>query len=255
MSGALHVLEHHALVYRRTWKGSMFVSFASPVLFLAAMGVGLGSLISSGPARTIGGVSYLGFLAPALLAATAMQTAFVETTYPIMARLQWLRTYDGMLATPLSVQDLVAGEIGWLLIRLASGAAAFFLVMLVFGAVHSLSALLIIPVALLTGLAFGGPIMAFTATQTKDQHFPTIQRFIITPLFLLGGVFFPIQQLPVLVQGLAWLTPLAHSVVLARGLAMGSLPASAPIDIIVLLAYATAGMVAATIAFPRRLLR
>src|SRR2546430_14806354 len=104
----------------------MFVSFASPILFLAAIGVGLGSLIARGPVHTVGGVSYLTFLAPGLLAATGMQTAFVETTYPVMAKIQWLRTYDGMLATPLTVMDVLRGDIGWLRGRLGPTAVAVF---------------------------------------------------------------------------------------------------------------------------------
>src|SRR5438046_3888505 len=137
MTDALLVVEHHLMVYRRTWKGGMFVSFASPILFLAAIGIGLGSLIARGPVHTVGGVSYLTFLAPGLLAATAMQTAFVETTYPVMAKIQWLRTYDGMLATPLTVRDVLGGEIGWLVIRLATTAFACFLALVPFGTVHS----------------------------------------------------------------------------------------------------------------------
>src|SRR2546428_6859773 len=124
MNGALRVVEHHLTVYRRTWKGSVFMSFISPILFLAAMGLGLGSLISRGPVRTVDGVSYLVFLAPGLLAASAMQSAYVETTYPIMARLQWERTYEGMLATPIAVLDVLAGEFGWLAFRLALGVTA-----------------------------------------------------------------------------------------------------------------------------------
>ena len=100
----------------------------------------------------------------------------------------------------------MAGEFGWLALRLALGSCAFFLVMLLFGTVHSGLALLAIVVAVLTGLAFATPILAFTATQRKDTSFPFIGRFLITPLFLLGGVFFPIHQLPQLVQGIAWLT-------------------------------------------------
>src|SRR2546429_3094027 len=118
MRGALLVLEHNLILYRRTWKGSIFVSFVSPLLFLAAMGFGLGSLISRGPVRTVEGVSYLAFLAPGLLAATTMQTAYVEATYPIIAKIQWLRTYDGMLATPLTIGNVVAGAISWLAFRL-----------------------------------------------------------------------------------------------------------------------------------------
>src|SRR5438093_12435923 len=107
MTGALRFLEHHAVLYRRTWKGTIFVSFVSPLLFLAAMGLGLGSLISSGPVRTVAGVSYLAFLAPGLLAATTMQTAYVQTPYPLLANIQLLRTYERMQATPLTLGNVV----------------------------------------------------------------------------------------------------------------------------------------------------
>src|ERR1700737_250050 len=253
MTGALRVLEHHLAVYRRTWKGSVFMSFVSPVLFLAAMGLGLGSLISRGPVRTVDGVSYLVFIAPGLLAASAMQSAYVETTYPIMARIQWERTYEGMLATPIAVLDVLAGEFGWLAFRLALGSCAFFLVMLLFGTIHSMLALLAIVAAVLTGLAFAAPILAWTATRRTDSSFALIGRFLITPLFLLGGVFFPIHQLPQLVQGIAWLTPLAHGVTLARSLSVGVLPSSAGIHLAVLLLYTSAGIVAARITLQRRL--
>jgi len=253
MTGALRVLQHNLSVYRRTWKGSVFMSFISPILFLAAMGLGLGSLISRGPVHTVDGLSYLVFLAPGLLVATAMQSGYVETTYPIMARMQWLRTYDGMLATPIRVLDVLAGEFGWLAVRLALSSGAFFLVMLLFGTVHSVLGLLAIVVAVLTGLAFGAPIFAFTATQRTDTSFALIGRLLITPLFLLGGVFFPIHQLPQLVQGFAWLTPLAHGVALARDLAVGATSPSAGIHLAVLLAYAAIGIVAARITLQRRL--
>ena len=253
MTGALRVLEHNLIVYRRTWKGSVFMSFVSPILFLAAMGLGLGGFISRGPVRTVDGLSYLVFLAPGLLVATAMQSGYVETTYPIMARIQWERTYEGMLATPLRVFDVLAGEFGWLAFRLALGSIAFFLVMLVFGTIHSGLGVLAIAVSVLTGLAFAAPILAWTATRRTDQSFALIGRFLITPLFLLGGVFFPIHQLPQLVQGIAWLTPLAHGVALARDLAVGVLPSSAGIHLVVLLVYTAAGIFAARITLQRRL--
>jgi len=253
MRGALLVLEHNLIVYRRTWKGSIFMSFVSPILFLAAMGFGLGSLISRGPVRSVDGLSYLVFLAPGLLVATAMQSGYVETTYPIMARIQWERTYEGMLATPLRVLDVLAGEFGWLALRLGLGSVAFFLVMLAFGTVHSWLAVLAILVAVLTGLAFAAPILAWTATRRTDSSFALIGRFLVTPLFLLGGVFFPIHQLPQLVQGIAWLTPLAHGVALARGLSIGVLPPAAGIHLVVLLLYAAVGIVAARITLQRRM--
>src|SRR6202165_6088825 len=253
MTGALRVLEHNLIVYRRTWKGSVFMSFVSPVLFLAALGFGLGSLISRGPVRTVDVLSYLALLAPGLLVATAMQSGYVETTFPIMARIQWERSYEGMLATPLRVLDVLAGEFGWLALRLGLGSVAFFLVMLIFGTVHSGLGVLAIIVSVLTGLAFAAPILAWTATQRTTTSFALIGRLLITPLFLLGGVFFPIHQLPQLVQGLAWLTPLAHGVALARGLSVGAASPSAGIHLAVLLAYATIGVVAARITLPRRL--
>jgi lipooligosaccharide transport system permease protein len=255
MTGALRVFEHHLTVYRRTWKGSVFMSFVSPVLFLAAMGLGLGSLISRGPVRSVDGVSYLVFIAPALLAASAMQSAYVETTYPIMARIQWQRTYEGMLATPIAVLDVLAGEFGWLAFRLALGSSAFFLVMLLFGTIHSGLAVLAIVVAVLTGLAFAAPILAWTATRRTDQSFALIGRFLITPLFLLGGVFFPLHQLPQLLQGIAWLTPLAHGVALSRGLSLGVLAPSAAVHLVVLLLYTAIGMAAARVTLQRRLVQ
>src|SRR2546421_2458547 len=243
MTGLLRFLEHHAVLYRRTWKGSMFVSFISPLLFLGAMGFGLGSLISRGPVRTVDGVTYLAFLAPGLLAAATMQTAFVEATYPILAKIQWLRTYDGMLATPLTIGNVVAGELTWMGFRLALAAIAFFVVMILFGLIHTVLAPLAVIVAIVNGLAFGAPILAFTATQHTDSAFSVIGRFIITPLFLLGGAFFPIHQLPQFLQGIAWLTPLAHGVALARGLTIGRITSSAGMDVVVLLGYATVGII------------
>jgi len=255
MSGALRVLEHHLTVYRRTWKGSVFMSFVSPVLFLAAMGLGLGGLISRGPVRSVDGVSYLVFLAPGLLAASAMQSAYVETTYPIMARIQWERTYEGMLATPIAVRDVLVGEFGWLTFRLALGSSAFFIVMLLFGTIHTVLAPLAIGAGVLTGLSFAAPILSWTATRRTDQSFALIGRFVITPLFLLGGVFFPLHQLPQLLQAIAWLTPLAHGVALARGLSLGVLAPSAAVHLAVLLAYAAVGIVAAGITLQRRLVQ
>jgi lipooligosaccharide transport system permease protein len=250
---ARFVVEHNALVYRRTWQGSIFVSFISPILFLASIGLGLGSLVSRG-GHTVGGVSYLAFLAPGLLVATAMQTGAAETMYPIMARIQWMKTYDAMLATPVSVGSILAGEIGWFAIRLGIVSVSFFVVMLIFRAVPSGLGVLAIPAAVLTGLAFAIPIMAFSATQRKDLGFSVITRFVILPLFLLGGTFFPIQKLPLLLQWVAWATPLSHGVAMARNFTIGGNSLSGDlIHVAVLLAYAAAGTVAASITLNRRL--
>lgn len=254
MNGILRVLEHHLWVYRRTWRGTVFVSFLFPILYLLAMGIGLGSLISRGPSRTVAGVAYISFIAPGLLAATTMQTAFSETTYPIMNRAYWLRTYDTMLATPLRIRDLLGGEVIWLVFRLTQVAAIFFIVMVAFRTVHSALAPLSVVVAMLTGLAFGIPVMAYAASQRRDTGFSVIGRFVVTPLFVLGGTFFPIDRLPTLAQDAAWLTPLYHGIALSRDLTVGggSL-ASALVHLTVLAAYIFIGVGAAYITFERTL--
>jgi lipooligosaccharide transport system permease protein len=256
VSGALKVLEHHLRLYRRVWKGSVFVSFVSPVLNLASIGVGLGSLVSRGPAHTVGGVSYAAFVAPGLLAATAMMTATSETTFPIMARVYWMRTYDAMLAAPLTVGDLVGGEVLWLSFRLAIVSVVFFLVMLAFQTVHSAQAVFAVPVAILSGLAFGAPVMAWAAKQRRDTPFALLFRFVVTPLFVLGGTFFPIDRLPQAAQAIAWLTPLAHGVALTRALTTGHAVLSASLGhVAVLAAYAAIGIAAARITFRQQLAR
>lgn len=255
MTIGVRVLEHNAMVYRRTWHGSVLSSLLSPVLFLAAMGIGLGGYVNQGSGTAaLGGVSYLAFLAPGLLAAQAMQTAAFETTYPIMGKIVWDKLYDAMLATPLSVRDLLAGELEWVCVRLLIVCSAFLVVMTLFGAVRSPLAVLALPVAILTGVAFGAPIMAFSATQKRDSGFNVIFRFGITPLFLLSGTFFPIDRLPELVRPLAYLTPLYHGVALARQLTLGAVDGPVALaHLLVLVAFAVAGCVLASISFRRRL--
>ncbi len=198
MTAAARVFEYNARVYRRNWRGTLFVTFVGPMLFLASMGFGLGRFVDQGQnaAGALGGVTYAMFLAPALLAAQAMQTAGFESTYPIMGRIVWDKIYHGMLATPITVSGIVLGQLAWIAVRLFIVTGAFFLVMTAFGIVRSPLGVLAVPVAVLTGLAFSAPIVAFTATQRNDQGFNAIFRFGITPLFLFSGTFFPIDQLP-----------------------------------------------------------
>jgi lipooligosaccharide transport system permease protein len=219
------VVELRALQYRRTFRASIFTSFLNPALFLAAMGVGLGMYVdqSSTATAALDGLTYLQFLAPGLLAATAMQSAAFEATFPIMSGLNWQRTFHAMYATPISPRDIVLGNMTWVAIRLTSIAAIFTIVMSLFGAVASPLIVLAIPAAVLTGLAFAAPIAAFSATQRTPEKFNAIFRFGITPLFLFSGTFFPISNLPPLIQPLAWLSPLWHGVELCRGLAFGTI--------------------------------
>ena len=181
---AVSVLERYARVYRRTWRGGIVITLVSPVLFLLSMGVGLGSFVDKGGGGTaLDGVSYLAFLAPGLMAAQAMQTAANETTFPVMAGIVWDKTYEAMLATPIRVADLLAGHLGWVTLRLLMVTTAYCAVMIAFGAPRSPLVVLAIPCAVLLGLAFAGPIMAFSATRRNDAGFNALFRFVITPLF------------------------------------------------------------------------
>jgi lipooligosaccharide transport system permease protein len=250
---ALRVFEHNALAYRRVWRGSVLVSFISPIFFLTAMGIGLGSLVNR-HSGGVAGVPYRDFIAPGLLVATAMQTAAVETTYPVMAKIVWWKTYDAVLATPLGVRDLLLGELTWMVARIGLVCVIFFAVMEVVGATHSPLAPLSIGAGTLTGLAFASAIIAFTATQKRDSGFAALTRFVVTPLFLFGGTFFPIDRLPLPLQAIAWMTPLAHGVALGRGFTLGHISGGEVlIHTAVPLLYVVAGATAAYVLLRRRL--
>jgi len=225
-----------------------------PVLFLASMGLGLGSLVDSSASRGVDGLPYLVFLAPGLLAATAMQTGVGESTYPVMGAIKWIKTYHAMLATPIGVLDVLAGHLLYIAARILFGSAIFLAVMAVFGALHSPLALLALPAAVLTGMAFSAPVAAFAAVNDNDAGFAALFRFVVTPLFLFGGVFFPVQQLPPVLEQLAYVTPLWHGVALSRGLALGTATAGGVLlHVAYLSAWIAVGSWLAARAFHRRL--
>ena len=236
--------------YKRTWRGSITTSFLFPVLYLTAIGLGVGSLIHG----SVAGVGrYLDFLAPGLLASTAMQIGGNDAMYPVMAAIKWLKTYFAMLATPLTVIDVLVGHLAWIALRLCMVCSIYLLVMAAFGTVHSPLALLAVPVGVLTGLAFAAPIAAFAATQVNDTGFSTIYRFVLIPLFLFSGTFFPVDQLPGWLQPVALATPLYHGVALCRGLVLGHVTASAAAHLAYLAAVAGLGVVVAAGTYRRRL--
>ncbi|MBA3235223.1 MAG: ABC transporter permease [Chloroflexi bacterium] len=252
------VVEHRFLQYRRTFRSSIFSSFLSPILFLTAMGIGLGSYVSDSASAALGGVPYLVFLAPGLLAATVMQSASFESMFPVMGGLVWNRVFHAMYATPITPRDIALGLLVWIALRLTLVATIFTVVIIAFGAANSPLVLLAIPAAVLTGMAFAGPIAAFSATQKTPNTFAAIFRFGITPLFLFSGTFFPISSLPVVLQGLAWLTPLYHGVALTRGLSLGTIgndPVAAVVHVLYLVALATIGAILTVRNISRRLVR
>jgi lipooligosaccharide transport system permease protein len=228
--------------YKRTWRGSVTTSFLYPVLYLSAMGVGLGSLVNH-HAHLVDKVSYIDFLAPGLLAGTAMQIGGNEAMYPVMGAIKWVRTYFALLATPLGAIDVLIGHLAWIALRLTGVTAIYLGIMALFGTVHSPYAVLAVPAGVLTGMAFATPI-AFAA----------LYRFGLIPLFLFSGTFFPITQLPGWIQAVAEATPLYHGVALCRGLTLGQLALGPDLGhAAYLIALTAIGFIAAGRTFRQRL--
>lgn len=251
----LRVVEANARSYVRTWKGSVATTFIGPVLFLAAMGLGLGSLVDrSASVRSLEGLSYIAFLAPGLLAATTMQTGASEASWPVMAGIKWIKTFHAALATPVGVGDLVAGHLVWVTVRLLMTAVAFVVVMAALDAVSPAEGLLAVPAAILTGMAFAAPITAYTGFSEQETRLSSLFRFAIIPMFLFSGTFFPVSQLPDWIEPVAYATPLWHGVELCRAAALGT-HATLPVLVHVsyLLVWIAVGWYLSVVALRRRL--
>ena len=252
---AIRVAEYHLRVHRKFLRSGLTVSLIIPLLFLAAMGLGLGSLIDSGArAESLGGLTYLQYVGPGLLAVATMQAAAGESMWPIMGGLKWQRTWHGILATPIGVTDLVNGQFLFMAIRLIPGAAAYLAALLLFGVVRSPLAVLALPAAILTAMSFATPITAFSATQENEQGFLFVFRMIVMPLSLFSGTFFPVAQLPAALEAIAVFTPLWHGVELVRGLVTATTTAAeAGGHALYLCLWTAIGWVLAQLAFRRRL--
>jgi lipooligosaccharide transport system permease protein len=241
--------------YRRTWRGSIYSSVLNPVLYLGAMGLGLGALVNKHGTGSLGDVSYLTFLAPGLMAASAMQTAIGESLYPVFSAVKWQQTYQAAASTPLRPGDIYRGHVLFTTMRLAMNMTIFLAIMAAFGAAQSAWVLAALPVAVLTGLAFAAPLDAFAVTQEKnDQAFNVIFRFVMIPMFLFSGTFFPVTQLPAWIRPLAYATPLWHGVALCRELSLGTADwAGAFGHLAYLVAIALIGLAAGQRTYQRRL--
>ena len=251
----LRIFEHQLVAYRRLWRGTVVVSFAQPVLFLLAFGVGIGALIDEDVAASqrIGGVPYLAFVAPGLLASACMVTATVDATWPVMSAIKWSRQYHGMLASPLTSTDLVHGQVLWIAFRSMITAVAVGLVLLFPDDTRSVGLFGSVLAGVLTALAFGLPISAWTASVDRETLFFGLQRFVVTPMYLFAGAMFPISQLPRPFRAIAYVTPLYHGVQLSRGFALGTIDSAAFVHVAVLFAFIAVGYLWARHTYPRRL--
>jgi lipooligosaccharide transport system permease protein len=247
---------YFATAYRRTWRSSLATTFVNPVLYLLAMGVGLGSFVDrSGGVRSVGG-SYLGFVAPALAAVAAATTATSEATYPVYSALRWTRSYWAMTATPLGVGQVLFGHLAWMEVRVSMSVGSYLAVMAAFGVFGSWWALAVLPAGLLLGLAFSAPLAAMAVRQETEGAFSLVFRLVLLPLVLFSGVFFPVSQLPGALRLAAYLTPLYHGVHLCRALVegrVGSLGVGG--DVAYLVALAASGVLVAERSYAQKLIR
>jgi len=250
MSAALAVLEYHLIGYRRLWRTSVLSSFVLPLLTVLGFGVGVGAYVSGG----VGGVPYLDWLVPGLIASTAMQVAISESTWPVLGAFEWRRVYFGQADAPLRVTDIIGGHLLFVLFRVLSSAAAFLAVAALFGTLHAVSALLAVPVAVLVGLAVATPTFGYSASVSSDSYLAILMRVGVLPMSLFSGVFFPVEQLPAALRWVAYLFPLWHGVDLTRAGTLGVAPQwSVAGHLLVLVAWAVAGWWLAMRAFTRRL--
>jgi lipooligosaccharide transport system permease protein len=246
-------LWYHAMFWARTWRGQVLSSFLFPILYLASMGLGVGKLVNA-HSGGVAGVPYLDFVAPALLAMNAMQIASNESMWPILASFKWTRSYWTAVSTPVSAKDLVAAKLAWVAVHLLMVGAVFTAVLAAFGTLHSPWAVLLPFAGILTGVAYAAPIAAYSATQENPNSYPVLYRFMIIPMFLFSGGFYPISQLPGWLQTVVQFVPLYHGVSLCRTLALGqgSLAATA-YHTAVLAALVAAGSWGCVKTFRRRL--
>jgi len=252
----VRVWESEFAVYRKIWHSHVLLAFVQPLLYLVGMGLGVGALIdvNTDSSVSLDGLTYFEFLAPALLATTAMISAGQASLWQVLDGFFWGNRYRAMAATPLTPNDVASGLTLWHATRTLIGVAGVAAVLVLFDDTRSWGLLLAVPAAVLTGLAFALPITAWSSTRYGGGSFPTIIRFGLLPMFLFGGAFFPITELPGWLQPVAYVTPLWHGIELCRGAVIDSVSAgNVAVHLAVLGAYIFTGRAACRITFARRL--
>lgn len=221
--GAWYVAEHRFRVMRSYLQTVLLTGIGNPLVYLFAMGVGLASLVDANLGEdAVQGVSYLVFVAPALLCAAGITVATEEFTYPIMLGFKWNPVFFGMNASPIRPGQIIDGIVISVVVRMLLSCALYFVFMLLFGAVPNPAGWVSVLVAVLTGVGFGAILMGYTATLTEDTgQLAMVMRFVILPMTLFSGTFFPLAQLPLYLQWIGWLSPLWHGTELARVFSYG----------------------------------
>ena len=250
----LREFEYWMRNYRRTWRLSVVKSFVNPLLFFAGIGIGLGRLIDRAGGSPEPGVGYLAYLAPGLLAAAALQTAAAESTFSAFQSLRARLNYRTAAASPLEPSDVLDGHLLFIAFRVFTCCLAFFAVAVCAGLARSPWVVLDPFVALLTGIAFAAPLLAYGVLVTRQGSISTLHRFLVMPVYLLSGTYAPVGRFPEPIRVLAYSLPLWHGVQLCRALDLGTpAPATAAAHVLYLLAVSGAGYWAARAAYARRL--
>jgi lipooligosaccharide transport system permease protein len=222
--GAWYVFEHQVRVMRN-YRGTIIATaIGTPFIYLFAFGIGIGTLVNAnlGP-NAVDGVSYLTFVAPALICMSVVGIAAMEFTYPILLGFKWNPTFVGMNSAPLSGRQIIDGVVLFVILRMTIPAVVYFVVMSLFGAVPSGFGVGVILTSVLAGLALGTPIMAYSASITEDKgQFAVIGRVVVLPLTLFSGTMFPLDQLPIYLQWIGWLSPIWHGTELGRQFTYGA---------------------------------
>ena len=244
---AFAVWRRNVRVWRRLMLPSLLLNFGEPFLYLLGLGFGLGQFIGE-----MEGISYFAFLASGLVASSGMTVASYEGIYSVYTRMVPQKTYDGMLATPVEVDDIVAGEMLWCATKGCISGSTILLVASLLGAVADVQALLCIPILFLVGLAFAGTAIAVSAVSPSYDFFSYYLTLVITPMFILCGVFYPISSLPEVAQHAVQALPLTHAVALIRPLATGAPIGAAAVHLAVLAAFAVVGFYIAVALVRRR---
>jgi lipooligosaccharide transport system permease protein len=255
---AVRVWESHFTLYRTIWRSNVLGAFVQPFLYLLGMGLGVGALVDRGAESEtlLDGLTYYQYLAPGLLATTAMMISAQESMWPVMAGFRWQRTFHAQAASPLSPAEITGGLALWQITRAVIAVSGVAAVLAVVEGTRSWGLLLAIPFGGLTGVAFAAPITAWSATREREDSFPTILRFGIMPLFLFGGAFYPVSQLPDRLEPVAEVTPLWHGVELCRAAVHGRLGFTDAVGhVAVLGTFAVVGWGLSRLAFARRLAR
>jgi lipooligosaccharide transport system permease protein len=215
---AFSVWQRHWLVYTKLYKTSFALNFFEPALYLVAMGFGLGAFV-----QDINGQPYIKFIAPGIVASSSVFAAVYECTYGTYIRMTFQKTFDAILATPVNLDDLVAGELTWGATKSVIFGITIIIVIAVFGLVESSRILLAIPFIFLGGLIFGELSVMFCAIVPGIDSFSYFYTLFMTPLFLFSGIFFPLDAMPRVVSLLAFFSPLYHLVNICRAFSAGSI--------------------------------